>query len=132
LSNALSLIQVIPALNEHLFKYNPLLANYANSVRGIILKPPNIILCLLSKFNCCESDVNLVLFLSLSLYIYIYILVYRPAASHWQTLSHNVVHLPLRFADRHDITEILLKVALSTMKQSSVMLKYFMFSAVLW
>jgi hypothetical protein len=32
------------------------------------------------------------------------------------------VHLALRFSDRHDIAEILLKVVLATMKQISVML----------
>jgi hypothetical protein len=56
---------------------------------------------------------------------------HRPAASHWQTLSHNVVHLTLsriqahisgdlhrlhtsiNKIDHHNITEILLKVALN-------------------
>jgi hypothetical protein len=35
---------------------------------------------------------------------------HRPVTSHWQTLSHNFVHL----AHCHNITEILLKVALNT------------------
>ena len=35
----------------------------------------------------------------------------RPAASHCQTLSHNVVSST---PDRHDIAKILLKVALNT------------------
>jgi hypothetical protein len=37
---------------------------------------------------------------------------HRPVASHWQTLSNNVVSSTP--TDLHDITEILLKVALNT------------------
>jgi hypothetical protein len=69
---------------------------------------------------------------------------HRPVASHWQTLSHNVVHLALieirnnwtcsfksnyhtimakmtweNKTSRHDISEILLKVALNTIKQTT-------------
>ena len=43
---------------------------------------------------------------------------HRPATSHWQTLSHNVVSSTSR-QDRHDITEILLKVALNTITPPS-------------
>jgi hypothetical protein len=47
---------------------------------------------------------------------------HRPVASHWQTLSHNVVSSTPRHeqssttnkTDRHDITEIVLKAALNT------------------
>jgi hypothetical protein len=45
--------------------------------------------------------------------------------------KRNIILEYLRFSERHHITKILLKVALNTIKQSSVMLKYFMFSAVL-
>jgi hypothetical protein len=40
--------------------------------------------------------------------------------SHWQTLSHNVVSItPHHERGSHDITEILLKVALNTINQTS-------------
>ena len=45
---------------------------------------------------------------------------HRPVASRWQTLSHNYPETPgtpvssTNKTDRHDITEILLKVALNT------------------
>jgi hypothetical protein len=41
---------------------------------------------------------------------------HRPVASHWQTLSHYVVSSIPR-PGRHDIAEILLKVALNTKNQ---------------
>jgi len=63
---------------------------------------------------------------------------HQPVASHWQTLSHNVVLSDLRQvggfspgtsfsstneSDRHDITEILLKMALNTINQTTKPLK---------